>query len=150
MGLTSAWKSFVHGNFSDALNYAFVDEELVQSGMKADRALEQMANEDYIEGAITDQEYKNRLARYNVNANPTYDNSVGGIFDQGNSPIDGLKQGAAEGARNIKRTIQEASNGLTGFVLGAIPWQLWVALAVYLLIVTWPFLGSKLVPKANP
>ena|ERR1041385_3686916 len=149
MGLTSAWKSFVHGNFSDALNYAFVDEELVESGTKADRALEDMANKDYIDGAITDEEYKNRLARYNANANPTYDTSVGGIFDQGNSPIDGLKEGAKEGARNIQRVIQESADGATGFVLGAIPWQLWLAAGIYLVIVTWPYLGSRIVPKGN-
>jgi len=147
MGLPSAWKSFVHGNFSDAVNYAFVDEDNIQMGTKADRALEQMANEDYLDGSITDQEYKNRLARYNANANPTYDNSVGGIFDQGNSPVDGFKEGLKEGANNIKRTIQDTANGLTGFVFGAIPWQLWAALAVYLIIITWPFLGSKLIPK---
>lgn len=43
-------------------------------------------------------------------------------------------QGAAEGARNEAKAVQSATSATLGWSLSMIPWQLWVAGAVFLFV----------------
>lgn len=143
MGLKSAFKSLVKGNVQDALNFAFVDEQTVEASNQADRALMELNREDMIEGKISQNEFERRAAAIDANAFPQDDGS-GGLFTQESSnPWAGFKEGAVEGLQAEAGFVNKTVGGALDFASKAIPWQLWVILAIYLAIILVP----RLIPE---
>jgi hypothetical protein len=143
MGLWDATKALFSGRGSDAANYLFVDSETVDASNEADRKLDQLNRDKLDQGAITKDDYRERLARLTNNAFPDFigDNGERGkIFEQpGTNPVGGFVEGLKEGADNIRNTASAAINGSVGLTFKLIPWQIWALILGYLLFVTASF-----------
>lgn len=154
MGLWSATKALFRGEPGQAADYIFVDEETIAASNEADRKLDELNRKKREEGSITEQEYRERLARLTNNAFPDFvtdTGETGRLFEQpGTNPSLGFAEGLEEGATNIRKTVSNAINESVGFTLKLIPWQVWVVAGGYLLFITAPYWlpgFRKLLPK---
>ena len=152
MGLWSAIKALGRGEGKQALDYAFVDEDVIEQDTITTKKLDELNRRDLEEHSITEQDYRERLSRLTNTAFPDFvgDNGGGRIFDQeGLSPAAGFGEGLQDGAKNIRDTVSGAINGGLGLTFKLIPWQIWAALLVYLAFITAPiWMGALGLKKA--
>jgi hypothetical protein len=135
MGFWTAMKHIGRGEFRYGFDAAFIPEEEIERSEDLDRRLNELNMQDRDEGQMTDAEFRDRQARISANAFPSYDSS-GRIFDQGTDPWSGFKEGLGDGVTNIKQAV----TATTSTVFGAVPWQLWAVLGVYIFIMAAPYL----------
>lgn len=98
------------------------DSANYQAGIDADQRNAQITEDLRRKGMITDAEAAQSDQRYADSQ--AYDPH--GAIDQA------FGQGLDEGAANIRKGIGGAVNGIVGTPLKLIPWQLWLAGALYL------------------
>jgi hypothetical protein len=143
MGLWSAIKAIGRGEPGQAMDYVFVDEETIAASNEADRKLDELNRKKRDAGGITEQEYRERLARLTNNAFPDFvtdTGETGKLFEQpGTNPSLGFGEGFKEGASNIRSFVSNAINESVGFTFKLVPWQVWVVAGGYLLFITAPY-----------
>ena len=143
MGLWSATKALLSGRPGDAADYVFVDEDTIKVSNETDRKLDELNRRTWEAGNLTEQDYRERLARLTNNAFPDFVTDTGErgtLFDQpGTNPSLGFSEGIQEGASNIRKSVSNAINQSVGFTFKLIPWQVWVVAGGYLLFVTAPY-----------
>lgn len=143
MGLWDSTKALFSGRPGDAADLLFVDGETVDASNEADRKLDQLNRSQWEAGKITEQDYRERLARLTNNAFPDFVTDTGErgrLFEQpGTNPSAGFMEGLGDGARNIRTTVSDAINGTVGFTFKLVPWQLWAVLGIYLAFITLPY-----------
>ena len=127
MALGETWREWSRGNFREGLNYLFVSQETVDSGRRADSALEALVKRRAIENKITQDQANATIARIQENAFVP-----GGIFSQeGTDIVGGFQEGFEEGAANVQSAIKGAIAAPLNFTFGAIPWQVWILAALW-------------------
>jgi len=143
MGLWSAVKSWAHGEGKQGLDYLFVDEDVVAKDIETTKKLDELNQRELEDHSISDQDYRERLARLTNTAFPDYvnpDGETGRIFDQPElSPASGVADGLKEGANRFRDAISNVVTGSLGLTARLIPWQIWAAVIVYLLWLTSPW-----------
>jgi hypothetical protein len=143
MGLWSATKALFSGEPGQAADYIFVDEETIKASTDTDRKLDELNKKKRDAGNITEQDYRERLARLTNNAFPDFvtdTGETGQLFEQpGTNPSLGFYEGAKQGADNIRKAASGAISGSVGFTMRLVPWQVWVIAGAYLLFITAPY-----------
>lgn len=126
MGFGTAWKSWREGKgFSDSMSYLFVSETEIARGQALDTRLDAINRQHFDAGTYTAEQYAQ------ASANAAQGNTQNWITGPETSPWVGFQEGAAEGLAAEKAMVQKATSGLIGNALGFIPWQVWVAAAIY-------------------
>lgn len=142
MGLWDSTKALFSGRPGDAADYLFIDSETVAVSNETDRKLDELNRKQADAGKMTEQDYRERLARITNNAFPDFiapTGERGRMFDQpGVSPAAGFWSGMKDGAANIRKTVSTAITESVGFSFSLVPWQVWVALGLYLAFITLP------------
>lgn len=140
-----AWGQFFsslkRGELKDAGNYLFLDGDDVERGANAEAAITELNRKKVEDGTMSREAYANYMNRMNANAFPTAELPGGGIFDHGESPIDGFQEGAQEGLDNmaagVNKVLDTTLSKTSGFIWKAVPWYVWVILflvVVYILV----------------
>jgi hypothetical protein len=147
MGLFTATKEALKGNFRDAFNYAWIDEDNIAMGRDADNKLTTLVQEKYAAGAVSQEEAELTLSRIQLNAFPSYPG--GKLFEQpGTNVALGFQEGLEEGAAGIGKFATKTISTATGLTWKIIPWQIWLALAIAAVVYAWPFIGPALAARA--
>lgn len=97
------------------------DREGYEAGLEADRRNREITEKLHERGLIDDDDYDFSIRNYNDSAQYDPDKEIAREFGVG---ID-------DGARNIRNFAGETINAAIGTPLKIIPWQAWVALAVF-------------------
>ena len=97
------------------------DRTAYEEGLQADAKNRALTEDLRNRGLITEQDYRAAQQHYDASAAYNPDAEITDAFDEG------LNDGAA----NIRNTIGGAINLGIGTPLKLIPWQVWVALAIY-------------------
>jgi hypothetical protein len=135
MGIASAWSSVIHGNFSDGFGYLFVPESEVTRSNELDNRLAQEVADDAARGVTTQEQADltySRIAAGSIGAQ---------MRNPETSPTQGFIDGLYEGAGNIRKFGENTIGTVFGLGARIIPWQVWLALGLALIIWLWPFVG---------
>lgn len=138
MGLWSATKALATGNFRQAADSVFVDEDEINRGISLDSRLIAEVQSDHARGALTDEQANFQIGRLQASATDKQ-------IEQA-SPSSGFVEGWKEGYNNVKNTIQGATSGLFGGILGLIPWQVYVGAGIFAVIYFWPVIRPLIGP----
>lgn len=137
------------GRGENPIDYVFLESGTVEASDAADRGLDELNRKRLEDAKISAEEYERRRGVLTSWAFPTTDlgEGPGKLFEQpGASPAEGFQEGLADGADNIRKFVSKGINGVVGTSLRIIPWQVWAGLAIYGLIILWPYLPK---PKAK-
>lgn len=127
MAIRSSWNLLTDGDLTGAFGALFVpQEEVDRSAVLAERDL--ALNRRLVEvGRISQDEELRRMQ--NIAANRA---DTGAIFHlDGTNPLDGFKEGWAEGANRIQTGIRSTVGGVLNWGFGSIPWQVWVLVLLW-------------------
>jgi hypothetical protein len=97
------------------------DREEYEASQEADARNRQLTEDLKSRGLISEQDYDQSIKNYNDSASYDPDKEIGKAFGQG---ID-------EGAANIRNLAGDTINAAIGTPLKLIPWQVWLAAALY-------------------
>jgi hypothetical protein len=141
MSLWDSLKAVTRGE--NPIDYLYLEPGTVEASDAADRGLDELNRQRLEDNKISSEEFERRRGVLTSWAFPTTDlgQGAGRLFEQpGASPAEGFREGLAEGANNIRKTISSGINGVLGTSLRIIPWQIWLGLAIYGFIILWPYL----------
>jgi hypothetical protein len=136
MGLTTAWDQLWNkGSLSGAFGGLWIDDANAAAAARADAALAQMNDLDYLYGRQNAELYYERMDRL------AQDDLDVVLRDPASSPWEGFKEGLEEGADNLQQGVKKTIAGTINYGFGMIPWQLWaLALVAGGVWVYWKFL----------
>lgn len=135
---SSIWDSVKSGNIRQAGNYVFLSQEDVDTSNAADSRLEEIVRNRLGDGKITDVQAMQTYKNIQQNALPE-------VFDNPElSPLTAFQDGALEGLANDMTLARKGLSTAGDFVFGSIPWQLYVVIAVVILIY---FMGVQGIAK---
>lgn len=136
MGLWTALKEASKGNFNDALNYAFMDEDAITTQKEVNNAQQQIASRQYQDGVIDENQKDALLNDIQRNAYPFLweNNGPGDVFTSE------LKSNVVNLPQNFAKTINAGIAGTSKFIARSLPWYIWAIIIVALLIYLAPFL----------
>jgi hypothetical protein len=120
MGLWTALKSAATGNFSDAGNYLFVDEDVLATQRQVQSNLDRRVREQAETGIISQLEGDQLRAEVNRDV-------YGEEFQKG-GPLNAFTEEFT--SRLNVEGIRKSLDGLFGGIFKAIPWYVWAGLAV--------------------
>lgn len=135
MGLGYFFTQAIKGNFSDAANGLWIsDSDIATSDAVADN-LTKRVQEQAAAGLVSQEEANKTL---NDISGTRYDSSQ--FWDNAGSPwgTEGFLGGLEEGATKERGFFTSAINKTLGLGLKIIPWQVWVAALVLVLIWSYP------------
>jgi len=145
MGLWTAFKEAAKGNFSDAGNYLFIDEDAITTQKEVNNHQQALAAKQYQDGVVNEDEANLMFSQIQGNAFPYMwgERGPGAVFTEE------LKTGAAELPAKFASAINTTISGTSKFIGKAIPWWLWGILLIALLVYLSPFLkiGLKYVKR---
>lgn len=136
MGFTSAWKSLVNGDFSDAFNNALISEDDLAVHASVANAQEQIVARQNAAGVIGDTEANLLMSEIARNAYPYNADTVGPGGLPSQVFVDTFKG-------NAGRLGQAFTSTLNG-VIKIFPWWLWVIAGGVFILWAWPFLSQLL------
>lgn len=136
MGLWSAAKEAVKGNFNDAANMLWMDEEAITTQKEVNNAQQAIVSRQLQEGTVTEDEANAYFAEIQGNAYPFLwgDTGPNDVF------ISSVKENVVELPNNVAKAINAGIAGTSKFIAKAIPWYVWLILIIALLIYLAPFL----------
>lgn len=97
------------------------DRENSEAGLEADRRNAELTEDLRRRQLISDQEARESQQRINDSLSYDPDDAIGEAFGEGFD----------DGADNIRGAVGSTINAAVGTPLKLIPWQLWIALALY-------------------
>jgi hypothetical protein len=97
------------------------DREAYEAGLEADRRNREITESLHDRGLIDDDDYEFSIKNYNDSASYDPDKDIAREFGVG----------IEEGAANIRNFAGGAINSVVGTPLKLIPWQVWLAAALY-------------------
>ena len=131
MALLEAFRAWKRGeSWNNVFGYAYISQDEIDRGRTADSRLEEVNRQAFERGVWDEATYADVRARAEAG------NMQSVIENPDSSPWSGFKEGAAEGAANMQGTIKSALAAPFNFTLGAIPWQVWLVVGVF---VAWRF-----------
>lgn len=125
---TSIWNSLIAGNFSDAANYAFIDQSDVDTSNRLDSELEELSRDRLGEGKITQEQFDQTTANIQQTAFP-YNFQNPDI-----SPAIAFKNGLIEQAQKEMGYVEKGLQNTSAFIAGIIPWQVYAIAGVAVII----------------
>jgi hypothetical protein len=137
MGLWSALKAAGTGNFSDATNYLFLDEDVITTKIAVDNAQELMVKERAATGAISEEQASGYLNDIQRNAYPYLFDELGGPSQ---AFVDELGTQVKNLPRNFSDTVNKTLGEATSLTVRAIPWYLWLIIIIAAFVYFSPFL----------
>lgn len=133
------WDSVKQGEFSDAFSYAFLDQETVDASNKADSDLTRLIQEDCADGKITDAQAEESFSRIQSTSLPA-------LFDNPEmSPALGFRDEMVEQVRKDMLLVEKGVRGTSEFILGAIPWQIYVIVGVVVILYVFSVIPKRAV-----
>ena len=140
MALRSAFESALRGDWKNAANYLFIDQETVDTFTTNQNQLENRIVKSAQDGLVPQEKANALLADMQRNAYPF-------IFNEfGPPPADVFAQGIAKDTSSIISVAGDFVNKTVGgagkFVFKAIPWYVWLIAVVALLVYLAPFLKT--------
>lgn len=135
MGIGYAFKKILSGDFEDAFNGVWVSDDLLAAQDAAGNNLQKIIAEDQSKGLINESEALNLYSQLAPNSDSSaYWTSAGG-----NTPLQEFNQAIEENAANIGQFGSKAINKITGLGFKIIPWQVYVAILILVMIWSYPF-----------
>ena len=128
MAFWEATKSLFTGNFSDAANYLFIDDEAIETRDQVAKAQQEYLDRQKELGLVDDSEYVE--LSHNIN-DDVYKNA---FSSSETSPWGGFVEGAKEGAADeldfASGKIADTLNGAGKFVWKSIPLWVWIVAVI--------------------
>lgn len=126
MAIGESFRAFRRGEgFERSFGYLWLSQEDIDRGRDATNKLDELNRKAFEVGKINDQEYQERTARL-------HSTDVENLLtDPNSSPLQGFKEGFEEGAANVQSAIKETIRAPITFGLGAIPWQAWLIVGLF-------------------
>jgi len=136
MGMWTAFKEAAKGNFTDASNYLWIDEDAITTQKEVNNAQQAIASRQYQDGVVSEDEANLMFSQIQGNAYPF----LWGREGPNDVFIQELKTGAKELPSNFAKAINTTISGTSKFIGKAIPWWIWMVLILALLVYLSPFL----------
>lgn len=141
MGFTTAFNEVLKGNFSDAANYLFMDEEGLAATREVSTAQEKLIQERAASGNISDEQQAAYLNEIQRNAYPYLFDRMGGPADVF---VNELKTGVSNLPANFATGINKTLGAGSRFLITALPWYIWAILLIALFVYLAPFIAPAL------
>lgn len=127
MSFGEAWKSWRRGEGWDStFGYLYLSQEEIDRGRNLDNRLDASNRAAFERGTITQDQFDASSRRLS-------ESQFGNLLTDPNSSIwGGFKEGWQEGADNVQGVIKKGLAAPINFTFGAIPWQVWAAVGVYI------------------
>lgn len=127
MAIGEAWRAWQRGeSWNNVFGYAVVSQETIDSGRAADSRLLELNRAAFEKGTWNEEQYLASNARLHTSSMEEL------ISNPDSSPWQGFQEGLAEGAANVQGGIKKTLAAPFNFTFGAIPWQIWAAVGVFL------------------
>lgn len=125
MGLKEAAQSFGQGSFQDAFSFLFIDSATIEAQKQTASQQEQIVRDQYNAGTISHDESLELLSDIGQTQYPV-------VFEQYGSPYDAFTEGVDQGVQSVRTFFEKTINGTVGTIFKGIPYQIWIALALFI------------------
>lgn len=126
MALAEAIKTWWRGEGTEkAAGMLFLDQEEIDRGRGLDSKLDALNKSRLNDGKISQEQWAATNDRYKSGGFDTL------LTNPDSSPWAGFQEGAVEGLANVQSGIKEAIRSPLRWSLGAIPWEVWVAVLLF-------------------
>jgi hypothetical protein len=127
MAIGEAWKAWQRGeSWNNVFGYAVTSQEEIDRGRSADSRLMEMNRAAFETGKWNEEQYLASNARLHTSSMDEL------IANPDSSPWAGFQEGLKEGAANVQGSIKSTLAAPFNFTMGAIPWQVWLAVGLFL------------------
>ena len=123
---------------SSIFDWLYTDSSEVQRAQKTTNGLIAVTQEEARRGIITPEESQSRINQI------TLDGDYRERYKNPDlSPSDQFALGWNEGVQNVRKTATDTISAATGTALGIIPWQIWAAAGIAIVIYLAPLFFAR-------